>query len=123
MAYSADYRRAAIGFKQGGHTFKELKEVFKIMPRTYYQWVETLKTSGDVKVEIKQTRQRKIDPDVLKKVVEERPDAYLRELAEMFNCSTTAVYKRLVNLGFTYKKRPLPIRKSPQKQERNFAGN
>jgi transposase len=101
MAYSADYRRAAIGFKQGGHTFKELREVFKIMARTYYQWVEILETSGDVKIEIKRTRKRKIDPEVLRKAVEEKPDAYLRELAERFNCSTTAVYKRLAGLGFT----------------------
>jgi hypothetical protein len=37
MAYSTDYRRAAAGYKQSGHTFKELKEVFKITPRTFYQ--------------------------------------------------------------------------------------
>jgi transposase len=121
MAYSADYRKAAIDFKQGGHTFKELKEVFKITPRTYYQWVEILETSGSVKVEIKRTRKRKIDPDALKKAIEEKPDAYLRELSEMFNCSTTAIYKRLINLGFTYKKRHLPIRKNQKRQERNFA--
>jgi transposase len=117
MTYSADYRKAALSFKQGGHTFEELKNVFKITPRTYYQWVELLETSGSVKVEIKRTRKRKIDPDALKKAVEEKPDVYLRELSEAFNCSTTAVYKRLVNLGFTYKKRHLPTRKSPKKQE------
>ncbi|MDR0764368.1 MAG: transposase [Synergistaceae bacterium] len=91
-------------FQAGGHTFKELKEMFKITPRTYYQWVEILETIGGVKVEIKQTRKRKIDPDALKKAVEEKPDAYLRELSEEFNRSTTAIYKRLISLGFTYKK-------------------
>jgi transposase len=104
MAYSVDYRKAALSFKQGGHTFKKLKNVFKITPRTYYQWVELLETSGSVKVEIKRTRKRKIHPDALKKAVEEKPDAYLSELSKEFNRSTTAVYKRLVNLGFTYKK-------------------
>jgi transposase len=121
MAYSADYRKAAIVFKQGGHTFKELKKVFKITPRTYYQWVEILETSGSVKIEIRRTRKRKIDPDALKKAVEEKPDAYLRELSKAFNCSAAAVHKRLVQLGFTYKKRHLPTRKSPKRQERNFA--
>jgi transposase len=120
MAYSADYRKAAIDFKQGGHTFQELKDVFKITPRTYYQWVEILETSGSVKVEIKRTRKRKIDPDALKKAIEEKPDAYLRELSEMFNCSTTAVYRRLANLGFTYKKRHLPTQKNPKRQGRIF---
>ena len=32
------------------------------------------------------------------------PDAYLYELSKKFNCSITAVYKRLLQLGFTYKK-------------------
>jgi transposase len=105
MAYSADYRKAAIDFKQGGHTFKELKNVFKRTPRTYYQWVKILETSGNVKVEIKRTRKGKIDPEALKKAIEEKPDAYLRELSKAFNCSTSAVCKRLVSLGFTYKKR------------------
>jgi hypothetical protein len=53
MAYSADYRKVAIAFKQAGHTFKELGDVFKITPRTYYQWIEILETSGNVKIEIK----------------------------------------------------------------------
>lgn len=112
MAYSKDYRVAAIAYKQNGHTFKELKEVFKITPRTYYQWVEKMEKGTDVK--LKQTRKRKIDPDELKKAIEEKPDAYLRELSKLFNCSTTAVHNRLVSLGITYKKRRSPTRKSPR---------
>jgi transposase len=104
MAYSADYRKMAIDYKDSGHTFKELKEVFKITPRTYYQWVEILEESGKVKIEKKQTRRRKINPDLLKKAVEEKPDAYLRELSKQFNCSKTAVHKRLVQIGITLKK-------------------
>jgi transposase len=121
MSYSADYRKAAVKYKQDEHTFKELKCVFKITPRTYYQWVENLETSGNVKV--KRARKRKIDSDALKKAVEETPDAYLRELSKKFNCSTTAVHKRLVQLGFTYKKRLSHTRKNPKKQERPTANN
>ena len=117
MAYSADYRKAAIGFKQVGHTFKELKEVFKITPRTYYQWTENLAANGNVTVKIKQTRKRKIDLDALKKAVEEKPAAYLRELAKKFSCSTAAVHKRLVQLGFTYKKKLSPTLKNPKRPE------
>ena len=117
MAYSTDYRKAVMSFKQAGHTFKELKDVFKITPRTYYQWAKNLATSGSVTVKIKQTRKRKIDPDALRKAIEEKPDAYLRELAKEFGCSATAVHKRLVQMGFTYKKRLSPTRRNPKKQE------
>lgn len=119
MAYSKDYREAAIAFKESGRTFRELNEVFKITPRTYYQWVEQKGKRSDDKV--KQTRKRKIDSDKLKKAVEEKPDAYLRELSKMFDCSTTAVHKRLVSLGITYKKRHSHTRKKPRKPERNIA--
>jgi transposase len=119
MAYSADYRKAAVDYKNNGHTFAELKDVFKITPRTFYQWVEKKEMSEGVKV--KQTRKRKIDIDALKKAVEEKPDAYLRELSLQFNCSTTAVHKRLVQLGFTRKKRHSPIPKSRRKRERNIS--
>jgi transposase len=123
MAYSADYRKAAIAFKQAGHTFKELRDVFKITSRTYYQWIEILETSGSVKVEIKRTRRRKIDPDALKKAVEENPDAYLRELSKMFGCAPSSVYRRLASLGLTYKKRPSSARKNPKRRGRNFVKN
>jgi transposase len=112
MVYSADYRKAAVAFKQAGHTFKELGEVFKITPRTYYQWIEILETSGGVRIEIKRTRRGKIDPD-----------AYLRELSKMFDCSPSSVYRRLASLGFIYKKRHLPTRKNPKRRERNFVKN
>jgi transposase len=123
MAYGADYRKAAIAFKQAGHTFKERGEAFKITPWTYYRWIEILETSGSFKIEIKRTRRRKIDPDALKKAVEEKPDAYLRELSKLFGCAPSSVYRRPASLGLTYKKRPSPTRKNPKRQGRNFVKN
>jgi len=105
MAYSKDYRQAAIEFKQDGHTFEELKSVFKITARTYYQWVELLETTGSLQYRNASTRQGKIDTEKLKQAVEERPDAYLRELAAEFGVSTTAIHKHLEKHKITYKKR------------------
>jgi transposase len=123
MAYSADYRKAAVAFKQAGHTFRELRDVFKITPRTYYQWIEILETSGSVKIEIKRTRRGKSGPDALKKAVEEKPDAYLRELPGMSGCAPSSVYRRLASPGLTYKKRLSSARKNPKRRGRNFVKN
>jgi transposase len=120
MAYSADYRKAAIEYKRNGHTFRDLKEVFRIIPRTYYQGVKILEETGMTKLKITRTRWRKINPTELRKAVEEKTDLYLRELSEKFNCSMTAVHKRLVQFGFTYKKRHLPIPKNRSRQEPNL---
>jgi hypothetical protein len=38
MAYDEKYRMGAVSYEDSGHTFKELKEIFKITGRTYYQW-------------------------------------------------------------------------------------
>ncbi|MDR0374680.1 MAG: transposase [Treponema sp.] len=123
MAYSADCRKAAIAFKQAGHTFKELKEAFKITSRTYCQRIETLETSGGVRIESKRTRRGKTDPDALRKAVEEKPDACLRELSRMSGCSPSSVCRRPASLGFTYKKRHSPARKNPRRREWNFVKN
>ena len=121
MAYNKDYRQAAIEYKQNGHTFTQLKEVFKITPRTYYQWVELMEKTGSLQYRNASQRQGKIDPEKLKQAVEERPDAYLRELAARFGVSTTAIHKCLKKHKITYKKRHLPIPKKAKQQEPNIS--
>jgi transposase len=121
MAYSIDYRKAAIEFKRSGHTFKQLKEVFRIAPHTYYQWLKLLEKTGSLQFGNAKTRRRKISSEELIRAVEEKPDSYLRELAEKFACSSTAVYKRLKKLGFTYKKRRSHTLKNQMKRERNLS--
>ena len=105
MAYDEKFRERAVAFKDSGHTFEQLKEVFGIYCQSYCKWKENKESTGlFVPKTEKATRKRKIDPEELKLAIEEKPDAYLRELAEKFNCSITAIHKRLKQLKITYKK-------------------
>jgi transposase len=113
MAYSIDYKMRALAYKDAGHSFRELYEAFNIPSTTYYVWMEKL-AQGVLGVKVKQTRRRKINPEELKRVIEERPDAYLREIAEQFGCAIASVHARLKKLKITYKKRRLVTRKSPR---------
>ena len=113
MAYSIDYKMRAIAYKDEGHSFRELYEVFGIPSTTYYVWKGKLE-KGILGVKVKQTRRRKIDSVELKRFIEEKPDSYLREIAEQFCCSIPSVHARLKRLKITYKKRRLAIRKSPK---------
>ena len=115
MAYSIDFIKRAVAYKQEGHTFKQLREAFNIPPVTYYSWVKKL-ADGFYNEKIKHERKRKIDKEALKQAVKGKPDAYLWELAEQFNCSASAVFYALENLGITRKKRFLHILKN---QKRN----
>ena len=111
MAYSIDYIKRAVAYKEEGHTFAQLREAFGIPNVTYYDWEKKLK-NGYYDVKIKRERNRKIDKEALKQAVADNPDAFLKEYAEQFNCTPTAVFYALENLGITRKKRLLPITKN-----------
>jgi transposase len=103
MAYSKDFIKRAVAYKQEGHSFKQLQEAFGISSATYYDWKKKL-GNGYYDIKIKRERQRKIDKEKLKQAVAEKPDAYLYELAEQFNCTPQAVFYMLRKLHVTLKK-------------------
>jgi len=118
MAYSEDYRKRAIEYKDSGHTFGELWEAFKIPPRTYYDWKQK-SADGYYDRKVKRQRRRKIDREKLRQAVAEKPDAYLRELAQQFSCTATAVFYMLGKLGISLKKKPSPTARGPRGSARS----
>jgi transposase len=113
MSYSIDFIRRAVAYKQEGHTLKQLQEAFGIPAETYYDWKEKLENRFDFGMKAKGERKRKIDKEALKQAVIDKPDAFLWELAEQFNCTPTAIFYALGKLGITLKKSHLPIMKNP----------
>jgi len=116
--YSMDFKRRAVAYKDEGHTFAELKTAFKIPPKTYYLWKEKFE-NGYYDIVFVRQRKRKIDKDELKKAVIEKPDAYLYELAEKFNCTESAVFRALRKLNITRKKSVSPTTKNQRKNALN----
>jgi transposase len=112
MAYSVDFRKKAIEFMDKGHSTKELKEVFGIYPSEIGKWRKLLAQTGSLAPQYRETRAGKINMEELEKAVEERPDAYLSELAEQLGCTKQGVFYALKRLKITYKKRRLPTRKN-----------
>jgi transposase len=119
MAYSMDYRKRAVAYKQEGHTFKQLREAFGIPSETYYQWKGKL-DSGYYETPVKRERRRKIDKETLRQAVADRPDAFLTEYAQQFGCTATAVFYALEKLGITRKKSHSPITKNPMSGGRHI---
>jgi transposase len=117
--YSIDFIRCAVAFKDKGHTFKELKETFNIPSETYYIWKEKLAKGYNGEKGFRE-RTRKIDKEKLKEAVEKNPDAYLYELAQLFNCTPQAVFLMLEKLKITRKKSPSIIMKGPKKNAKNL---
>ena len=117
--YSIDFIKCAVVYKDAGHSFRELKNTFNIPSETYYQWKDKL-NNGYTGEKIFRERKRKIDKEKLKKAVEDRPDIYLFELADMFSCTPQAVFYMLEKLKITRKKSPLPTMKNPKKNVQNL---
>ena len=111
MAYCMKYRKKVVEYKQKGHTFKELEEAFGISPQTYYDWKKKLENNYyETKKPVKRTG--KIDKQALIYALNEKPDAYLHELAKPFNCTPEAVHYMLKKLNITYKKKRSLIQKN-----------
>lgn len=104
MSYDIKYRQRAIEYWQEGHSKRATAELFKVSPTTLQAWKSRLKESGTLAPQKRRDTWRKIEPSRLKKYIEEHPDAYLKEIADEFGCSTTAVQKALKRIRISRKK-------------------
>jgi len=116
MAYEKRYRERVIEYRQEGNTLEETRDVFKVSISTIRKWEIQLKEKGHLeKKELNRTH-KKIDPQKLEQYIEEHPDAYLGEIAKVFNCSDTAVSKALKKLKITRKKKRQPTKSRIRKK-------
>ena len=105
MSYSKDLRERAVKYYNTGHTLKETSEVFGTSINAISQWVKKYRETGDLSDKPLNRGFKKIDPKKLILFVEENPDAFLREIAQEFECSIEAVRQAMKKLKITRKKR------------------
>jgi len=105
MSYDRDLRLRALEYAKEGHSLTQTASVFKINISTIIAWKRRDEATGDVKIKVRCPVNKKIIPEKLIKYVEEHPDVYLKEIAEVFGCHPSSVLKRLRKLGITRKKR------------------
>ena len=112
MSYPEKYRIRTLEYRREGHTLEQTSKVFKVNISTIREWEKRLKEEGTLAAREIKRPFKKIDPEKLKDYVKNNPDAYLREIADAFNCCQTAVRKALQRLKITRKKRQRIIRNS-----------
>ena len=88
------YRHRALEYWGEGNSKRKTAELFKVSPSALQEWKSQLKETGTLAPKKRKETWRKIDPERLKKYIEEHPDAYLREIAAEFHCGIYAVEKR-----------------------------
>jgi Transposase and inactivated derivatives len=87
-----------------GHTEKETAATFKVSTATLWKWKNQLKELGELSPKKRKETWRKINPEKLRKYVEDHPDAYQHEIAGAFGVRLYAIQKALKRLGITRKK-------------------
>lgn len=110
MYRSKDLREQAVRFKKAGHSAKETAEAFGTVPCTILRWEAQKDATGDLSTKKRVCTFRKVDPEKLKKYVDDNPDKTQKEIAEYFSVTPAAICKRMKELKITRKKKQQPIR-------------
>ena len=104
MSYDVKYRQRALSYLSEGNSFRKTAEVFKVSTSTLQAWKSQLNETGTLTPKKRETPWRKIDPEKLRKYVEEHPDAYQHEMATAFGVRRYAIQQALKRLQITRKK-------------------
>ena len=117
MAYSYDFRKAALEYWEKGHSQEELYGAFGIYPSRIDDWKKLQRETGSLEPQYRETRKRKIDMNELTKAVERKPDATLAELAKIFDCTDVAVF-------YALERAKIPLKKTIQiRRTMSYRGN
>ena len=99
MTYPISLRRRVISYVKNGGGKREASRIFQISPDTLYRWLN----SKDLTPKKHSPRNNKIDKEKLRRDVDRKPDALLRERAVIFNVSPSAISQALKKMKIVKK--------------------
>ena len=104
MRYSEDLRKKVMHHLDKGHTIKATSELFGVGTTTIKEWKKLMAETGSLKPRSHKRKCSKICPDRLLAYINENPDRFLIEIAEVFKCTPQAIFYALKRLKITRKK-------------------
>jgi len=117
-AYSVDLRKKVIDLINEGQSKVFISKVFKIDTKTIYNWLKIYKVKQTLEPNTKYNkRPSTIDLERLEKYIINNPSKTLKQIGKEFNCSYVAIFKRLKQLGYSFKKNDSYILKETKKRE------
>jgi transposase len=123
MTYSHDLRTKALDYIEKGRSKVETSQVFGVTVQTLIGWCKR-KRQGNLAPNTTKTRQpQKLETEKLKAYIEKHPDSYLREIAEEFKVTITAVFYACKRLKITLKKRRPFTGNEMRMKEKSFERN
>ena len=121
MAYSYDLRKKALDYIENGGSKVLAGQIFGVTVQTLINWVKRKKQGNLTPNATRKRNPQKLETEKLKTYIEKHPDKYLREIAEEFGVTITAVFYACKRLKIILKKRHPSTKKGMKGKERNFA--
>ncbi len=123
MAYSHDLRTKALAYIEQGKSKVETSRIFGVTIQTLIAWCKRKRQGKLAPNTTRNRKPQKLEAEKLKAYIAKHPDSYLREIAEEFNATISAVFYACRRLKITLKKRHPSIRNEMRSEERNFERN
>lgn len=118
--YSIHLRKKVILNIKKGLSFSEISTQFQIDYMTVKRWLKMYKEGSLQDPKPKLRKPKKLNPNDLKKYVNQNPDLTIKQIANHFNVWPQAVFYRLNKLNYTYKKR-LSLQREVSRKEKEIS--
>lgn len=113
--YSIDLRKKVIDYISKGNSQKSASKVFAIHKNTINRWWIRYKSEGVFAPKIRLGLKSRVDKNELEEFVKNNPNTTLSAAGIKFGITAWQVGRILKKLGFSYKKKRLPIWKQTKK--------
>ncbi|UCM85731.1 MAG: IS630 transposase-related protein [Rickettsia endosymbiont of Culicoides impunctatus] len=107
--YSIDLREKVIKYLEAGNSQRSASRVFQLSPTTVNTWHVRYKKEGHYQARKYKGAKPSIEMDDFIKYVEENPNSKTEDIGKKFGISASGARYWLRQLGFSYKKKPLPM--------------
>jgi transposase len=108
-SYSVDLRLRVIEHIKEGNKQKSSSILFKVSSSTVNRWWVKYQERGEVSPKARGGSKGKIDLKALEEFMESNGDKRLVDISKHFKASIWGICKRLKQLGYRYKKKPIPM--------------
>jgi len=118
-SYSEDLRKKVITYVNKGNSCNSAGIKFEIASNRVRNWYKRYKSEGNYLARKVGGKKGRVTGQDIISYVSCNPNFTLLEMGEQFNMSAAGAYYWLKKLGYSYKKKPLPMWKQAKKDEKN----
>lgn len=119
-SYSKDFRNKVMSYVNKGNSCNSASVKFEISANTVRNWYKRYKSEGHYLAKKVGGKKGRVTPEDIASYIESNPNFILSEMGEYFNMSAAGAHYWLHKLGYSYKKKTLPMWKPTKKSEKNI---